>query len=118
MKTRIVTVDFDNFRERIDEARQCLINFLPCKVRISASGTGLHVKKFCSSEDEYSHALALKKKYDDPRRIENDAARKEHGLTGDILFFDKWIGGERKIAGEWKDFESKSDVMNMEETLK
>lgn len=118
MKIRVVTVDFDNFRARIDEARKCLINFLPCKVRLSASGEGLHIKKFCRGEDEYSHAMALKKVYDDPRRIEIDAVRKEHVLTGDILFSEKWIGGERKIAGEWKDFERENDAMNMEKILK
>lgn len=118
MQVRVVTVDFDNFRQRIDEARECLIDFLPCKVRISASGEGLHVKKFCSSEAEYSRALALKKEYDDPRRIELDIKRKEHGLTGDLLFFEKWIEGIRKVAGRWINFESKNEVMNMEEILK
>ena len=118
MKVRVVTVDFDNFRQRIDEARECLIKFLACKVRRSSSGEGLHMKKSCSSEAEYSHALALKNKYDDPRRIEIDAIRKEHGLTSDILFSDKWIDGDRKVAGSWVNFESKNEVMNMEEILK
>lgn len=118
MRVRIVTIDFDNFRQRIDEARECLINFLPCKVRISASGEGLHIKISCSNEDEYSRALALKNQYDDLRRIEIDSKRKEHGLTGDILFSDKWIGGNRKVAGRWINFESKNEVMNMEEILK
>lgn len=118
MKKQVVTVDFDNFRERINEAKKCIINFLPCKVRISSGRQGLHIKKICHNEIEYSHALSLKIQYDDPRRLKIDAIRKELGLTGDILFKEKCVGKDRKIAGEWIDFESESDVMTMEEVLK
>jgi hypothetical protein len=118
MQVRVVYVDFDNFRQRIDEAKQCLIEFLPCLVRISSSRNGLHIKKICNNEIEHSCALSLKQKYDDPKRIAIDALRKKVGLTSEILFFVKCIGQERRVAGEWIEFESESDVRNMEEILK
>jgi hypothetical protein len=114
MRMRMVYVDFDNFRQRIDEARQCLIDFLPCQVRISSSGNGFHVKKLCNNESEYSSALILKKKYDDPKRIAIDEAREKVGLNGDILFSTKCIGGKRGTAGEWIYIENESDVINLE----
>lgn len=116
MRVRFVYVDFDNFRQRIDEARQCLTDFLPCQVRISAGGNGLHIRKLCNNEIEYSHALSLRQKYDDPKRIAIDARRKKVGLTSDILFGVKHIGQEpRGVAGLWIDIENESDVMNLED---
>lgn len=118
MKPQIVTVDFDDFRCRIDVARQCIINFLPCEVRISSGGNGLHIKKTCYNEIELSNALFLKNKYDDPKRLAIDALRAEKGLIRDILFKQKCIGQNIKEAGEWVIFDSESDVINMEELLK
>lgn len=114
MQVRVVTVDFDNFRQRIDGAKQCLIDFLPCQVRISGGGNGLHIKKLCNNEIEYCQAILLKQKYDDPKRRAIDAVRKKVGLTGEILFSDKRIGRERGTAGEWVNIENKSDVMNLQ----
>jgi len=37
------------------------------------NGEGLHLKKMCYNEIELSKALFLKKKYDDPKRLEIDA---------------------------------------------
>ncbi len=118
MKPRLVTVDFDNFESRIDDAKQCIIDFLPCEVRISAGGLGLHIKKTCYNEVEYSHALLLKSKYDDPNRLQIDALRAEKGLTEEVLFGKKCIGRDMKEAGEWVNFDSESDVINMKELLK
>jgi hypothetical protein len=117
VKVQVVKVDFDNFRERIDDAKRCIIHFLPCKVRISSGRNGLHIKKFCHNEIEYSYALSLKQKFDDPVRLKIDALRKEHGLIGDITFSVKCIDEEIKIAGEWVNFETESDVKNMEDLL-
>jgi hypothetical protein len=117
MWMRMVYIDFDDFRQRIFELRQCLIDFLPCRVRISAGGNGLHIKKLCNNESEYSSALILKKKHDDPKRLAIDEAREKVGLNGEILFFSKNIGEERGTAGEWKDIENESDVMNLEVLL-
>jgi hypothetical protein len=79
----VVTVDFDNYRERIDQARKCLTGFLPCKARISGGREGLHILKTCVDETEYAHALALRERYDDPDRWVQDRLR--HGLTGGML---------------------------------
>jgi hypothetical protein len=46
MKPQTVTIDFDDFRSRINDARQCIKDLLPCEVRISASGDGLHSESF------------------------------------------------------------------------
>jgi hypothetical protein len=117
MKPQTVTVDFDNFRERINEARQCLLDFLPCEVRISAGRLGLHIKKTCYNEIEHSHALSLRTKYDDPKRLLIDRLRAEKGLTGEILLRKKCIGQDTKEAGEWVHFNRVKDAMNIEVLL-
>ncbi len=112
---KVLYVDFDGFRQRIHEAKQCLIEFLPCQVRVSAGGNGLHIKKFCNNEIEYSRALSLKQKYDDPKRLAIDARREKVVLTSEILFVVKHIGQEpRGVAGLWIDIENESDVINLE----
>jgi len=91
---RAVTADFDGYRERLGEARQCLVRFLPCLARISSGGRGFHVFKICDSELEYSRALRLKEEFDDPVRRSLDKARARHGLTGGLLnnvLSDPWI---------------------------
>jgi hypothetical protein len=117
MKSRLVTIDFDDFRNRIDDAKQCIINLLPCQARISAGGDGLHIKKTCYNEIEHSHALSLRTKYDDPKRLLIDRLRAEKGLTGEILLRKKCIGQDTKEAGEWVHFNRVKDAMNIEVLL-
>jgi hypothetical protein len=100
MEMRAVTIDFDNYRERIDELKQCMIGLLPFKARKSGNGEGLHLLKRCPDEAEYLHAISIKQRYDDPKRVLIDAFRAKYGLTGNVLFNIKCIGKERKIAGE------------------
>lgn len=117
MKSKIVTIDFDDFRKRIDDARQCIINLLPCKVRISSGGDGLHIKKKCYNQIELSNALSLKKKYDDHKRQEIDALNAGLGLTPEILFHRKCIGQDIEEASDWVHFSRLKDAMNMEVLL-
>lgn len=113
----MVTIDFDDFRNRIDDARQCIINLMPCKARISASGDGLHIKKTCYNEIELSNALSLKNKYDDPKRVQIDALNAGLGMTSEILFNRKCIGEKIEEASEWLHFHRIKDAMNMEVLL-
>lgn len=117
MKPQTITIDFDDFRKRIDDARQCIINLLPCKVRISAGGDGLHIKKICYNELELSNALSLKNKWDDPKRQEIDALNAGLGMTPEILFHRKCIGSDIIEADKWVHFHRVKDAKNMEVLL-
>lgn len=115
-----VTVDFDNYMERIDEAKKCLVDFLPCKVRISGGKRGLHILKICANETDYSHALHLRKKYDDPKRFFIDEIRAKKGLVGNVLSDIKCIGNIVKVADKWVDIENKNDIevfLNVHKTV-
>ena len=117
MEMRAVTIDFDNYRERIDELKQCMISLLPFKARKSGNREGLHLLKRCPDEAEYLRALSIKQKCDDPKRLLIDALRAKYGLTGNVLFTIKCIGNERKVAGEWVNFKNESDIAILEDLL-
>lgn len=117
MKPQMITIDLDDFMSRIEDARQCIIDLLPCKVRISSGKNGLHIKKICYNEIELSNALLVKNKYDDPKRLEIDALRNDLRLTKEILFGRKSLGHDSKEADEWVLFHRRKDAMNMEVLL-
>jgi len=106
---KIVTIDFDNFTENIDEAYQCLIDFLPCKVRISGGGNGLHFKKYCFDES-YKNAFVIREKYDDPKRLYVDRINERAGLTTNILLGHFCFKNETRIASEWITVRNKEDA--------
>ncbi len=98
---KIVTIDFDNFTERIDEAYQCLIDFLPCKVRISGGWNGLHFKKYCKEGDEFNRAWLLREKYDDPKRLCISILNGKVGMDTNVLLGHFCFRNKTTIAGEW-----------------
>ncbi len=106
----IVTIDFDNIMERIDNALICLIDFLPCKMRISGGRKGLHFKKYCTNEEEYKCALLVRERYDDLKRLFADSINEKAGLQTNILLGNYYFDGEFKKAGEWVMVENKSEA--------
>lgn len=100
-----VGIDFDDYKERIPELKELLTSLSkPFRVRISGGKKGLHI--IAESDDPEK----LREKYDDPKRLETDRARKRHGLCSDILLRVKCICGETKVACEWIEIKNESDL--------
>jgi len=110
----IVSIDFDDVKERLKEAEDCLIEFKPCLVRISASGDGLHLVKWSNNGKD----LEIQKKYDDKRRFRLDEQRKKLGLTSQILFDKKYFFLMPKYASKWCEIISEEDVKKFIEVIK
>lgn len=99
-------IDFDNFRERKEELRECFtILPKPFFVRISGGKKGLHII-LAKGQDEMQYRL----KYDDPERLKIDAIRRKYGFTSNMVLSKKCIGHEVKIAGAWRIIRDKKDV--------
>lgn len=101
-----ITIDIDNAVNKIEFTRECLRECIPCTVRISASGVGIHVLKI----GEDGEIWKLKKKYDDLMRYKADKFRKKVGLLNNFLFDMKWYNGVKKYAGQWVDVENENDI--------
>jgi hypothetical protein len=106
-------IDFDNFRERKEELKECFaILPKPFFVRISGGKKGLHII-LGKGQDERQYRL----KYDDPERLIIDAIRRKFGFTSNMLLSKKCIGHEVKIAGDWIKINNDSDVKKFLEEL-
>lgn len=102
-----IGLDFDDYEKRIPELKELLTSLSkPFKVRISGGKKGLHIIA------ESDNPEKLQEMYDDPERLEIDRARKRHGLCSNILLRVKCICGEKKVAGDWIDIKTESDLIN------
>ena len=106
----IVMIDFDNVSGRPEVAKECINDFIPCLVRVSSGGDGLHLLKPCIDEETHNRALTLQEVYDDPERLEINRIRKTNGFTANILLGVKGFNQETRIAGEWEKIKNSLDV--------
>ena len=54
---------FENVKDRLDEARECMTELIPCYARETENRTGIFIKKEYSSNEEYENILRIKEKY-------------------------------------------------------
>jgi len=106
----IVMIDFDNVSGRPEAAKECINDFIPCLVRISSGGNGLHILKPCIDEEIHNRALTLQEVYDDPGRLEINKIRRKNGFTTNILLGTKGFNQETRIAGEWRKIKNSVDA--------
>ena len=54
---------FENVKDRLDEARECMTELIPFYVLEAENRTGIFIKKEYSSNEEYENILKIKEKY-------------------------------------------------------
>lgn len=97
-------LDYDKFTFRIVDAFYMLKSIpTPYDVRISASGSGLHIRK----DGNYTYNDPLYKMYDDPRRLRMNRTRQRAGVSHNIL----WKVKKGNAAGTWFAIENMVDVL-------
>ncbi len=106
----MITIDLDVFKRfsnnhyyAVHVVQKIMFNLLtisPYKVRVSASGKGLHIVLPIDNE-------VVRECHDDYCRFKADQEREKLGLFTNILFKIK----DDKKAGEWKYIKSEIDVV-------
>lgn len=101
MKLRL---DWDKHVFRIvDTANMLKAIPTPYYVRISASGSGLHICK----KGNYTYDDPLYKTYDDPRRLRMNRIRQRAGVSHNLL----WSLKNGKQSGHWQRIETLVDIL-------
>ena len=55
---------FENVKDRLDEAKKCMKELIPCQARNAEDNAGIFIKKEYSSNEEYENIMDIKEKYD------------------------------------------------------
>lgn len=58
-----VVLLFENVKNQLDDARNCLNALVPCRATRTADNNGLYIKKTFTDTDEYNKIMDIKKKY-------------------------------------------------------
>ena len=101
MKLRI---DYDKYTFRMIDTDHMLRDIpIPYDVRLSASGSGLHIRK----DGDYTYNDPLYIKYDDPRRLRMNRIRQRAGVSHNLLW-DKKKGSR---PGPWHHINNLVDIL-------
>lgn len=55
---------FKYAKERLTDARQCIIELIPCQAKRTDDNKGLYIKKVYYNNEDYSKIMKIKDKYD------------------------------------------------------
>ncbi len=110
-----MAIDFDNFRKRVEELRECFsILPKPFYIRVSGGKEGLQI---VLSPEHRQDDMKYRETYDDRERLKIDAIRRKYGFTSNMILKKKCIDNEVKIAGEWHKIKNDSDSNKFLEEL-
>jgi hypothetical protein len=62
-KMKEVTLLFENAKDRLDEAKNCISELTPCQARRTEDNTGFLIRKSYSTSEEYENILRIKEKF-------------------------------------------------------
>lgn len=102
----MLRIDIDNYKQHNVLILQSLFFSLPLpwKIRVSASGKGLHVQCDTLGKDDFRRTM-----YDDIMRISLDGKRTLLGLPDDNLL---WCTKMGKNAQEWTIMKTQKDILS------
>lgn len=89
----MIAIDFDNYRNRLDELGEFLDIVGSCWIRFSAGGEGLHIK----AEGKCDYESEVYRRFDDPKRLIANRVRKECGQVHNVL----WDSKNGRKVGSW-----------------
>lgn len=58
-----ITLLFENVKDRLDEAKRCIEELIPCQARNTEDSAGIFIKKEYSSDEEYKNIVKITEKY-------------------------------------------------------
>jgi hypothetical protein len=110
-----MAIDFDNYKKRIPELKECFaILPRPFYIRISGGKEGLQM---VLSPEHRQDDMKYRELYDDRERLKIDAIRRKYGFTSNMILKKKCIGNEVKVAGKWHKIKNNSDANEFLESL-
>lgn len=59
-----ITLLFENVKDRLDEAKKCINELIPCQAQKTEDSVGIFIKKEYSNNEEYENIMKIKEKYD------------------------------------------------------
>ena len=106
----MMCLDYDSATRRGLHTLMMLHNLpKPYRARVSAGGRGLHIERDCKNCDNDCYDCPLYTLYDDQRRLKMNRARKDAGLSHNLLFDVK----NGHSVGSWVNVRNSSDVENI-----
>ena len=82
---------FENVKDRIDEAKKCIAELIPCQSKKTEDSEGICIKKEYSSDEEYVNIMKIKEKYN------------LKSLCSIYLYFDEFVGRDETYVVIHKD---------------